>query len=188
MTLHMAVVVLAAPLVACGVAPRLPMGVRASLALPAWAGLADLVVIWLWHTPGLHRAARTQTAVFVVEQVSFLLVGTALWVAALAATSGGSAPSGRGNPLAGAAALFFTGMHMTLLGVLLALARVPVLTVATKEALADQQRGGVIMLAVGGVVYLTGGIVLVARELAWAPARPVAQQVGSPDEGGGEGR
>jgi putative membrane protein len=32
-------------------------------------------------------------------------------------------------------------------------------------ALADQQLGGVIMLGIGGVVYLAGGLVLMARVL-----------------------
>jgi putative membrane protein len=31
--------------------------------------------------------------------------------------------------------------------------------------LADQQLGGVIMLAIGGVIYLAGGLTLVARAL-----------------------
>ncbi len=62
-------------------------------------------------------------------------------------------------------------MHMTLLGVLLALAPVPLfhaghgappfgLSPAT-----DRELGGILMLGIGGTVYLIGGLVLVAGVL-----------------------
>ncbi|HSQ13233.1 MAG TPA: cytochrome c oxidase assembly protein, partial [Candidatus Deferrimicrobium sp.] len=64
-----------------------------------------------------------------------------------------------------------TSMHMTLLGVLLALAPRPLFAHDTADAthalyslaaLADQQLGGAIMLLVGGVAYLAGGLWLTA--------------------------
>jgi putative membrane protein len=68
-------------------------------------------------------------------------------------------------------------MHMTLLGVLLALAPRPLygqgevtclgLTLTARQ---DQELGGVLMLLVGAAVYLAGGVALLARLLA-APVR-----------------
>jgi putative membrane protein len=74
--------------------------------------------------------------------------------------------------LGGAMALFFTSMHMTLLGALLSLSPRPLYEGHHHDdgwlglsPLADQQLGGVVMLAIGGVVYLCGGLVLMARVL-----------------------
>lgn len=164
MTIHMLVTAAAAPLIALGLAPRLAALVpqRFDLAVPAVASLADFIVVWAWHAPALHHAARTDSFVFALEQASFLGVALAVWGSALACGSG------RGGALAGAAALFFTTMHMTLLGVLIGLARTPISMLGGGghgAILEDQQIGGMIMLGVGGLVYLLGGLGLVAREL-----------------------
>jgi putative membrane protein len=170
MAIHMSVVAVAAPLVADGLAPRSGPLLRAlpPLALPAFASLLDLVAVWIWHTPRLHFAARTETAAFAVEQATFLAVALLLWLAAF-----GSALHGpRGGALAGAAALLFTSMHMTLLGVLIALSRTPICTVdasGLEAILADQEASGLLILGIGGAVYLLGGLSLARRELAASP-------------------
>ena len=63
-------------------------------------------------------------------------------------------------------------MHMTLLGVLLGLAQTPICRSLTGAdplygltLLEDQQIGGMVMLGIGGAVYMLGGLVLVARVL-----------------------
>jgi putative membrane protein len=80
-----------------------------------------------------------------------------------------------GPPLEGAMALFLTSMHMVLLGALLGLA--PRLlygghaehAAAGMEALTDQQTGGVIMMALGGVIYFGAATHRAARGFqAWA--------------------
>ena len=161
MTLHMAVTGIAAPLIAAGLAPRISewrvLARPGGLAVAA--SLVDLVVIWAWHAPALHRAARARPEVLALEQASFALVAVAVWTVALAAPPGRRAEAA----LAGALALFFTSMHMTLLGALLALAPRPLFGHA--HGLADQQLGGAVMLMVGAVVYLAGGLALVARVL-----------------------
>jgi len=101
-----------------------------------------------------------------VEQASFALVSLLVWLVALASTS----ETRRSAALAGAMALFFTSMHMTLLGALIGLAPRPIYGGHLHHGgmlpeLADQQLGGVIMLAIGGVIYLAGGLVLMARVL-----------------------
>jgi putative membrane protein len=154
MLAHMGVVALAAPLIALGLpALRPPLG-------PVPASLAELVVVWGWHAPALRALAEGSLGVTTLEQASFLAAGIVLWRACLA-----------GGP-AGAVGLLFTSMHMTLLGALLALAPRPLYGDAAATCLGvvlapaqDQQVGGTVMLAVGAVVYLAGGLALVARTL-----------------------
>ena len=67
--------------------------------------------------------------------------------------------------LAGIAGLLLTSMHMTLLGVLLAMSGRPLYqhtgsALSGLSPLEDQQMGGVIMLAFGGSAYLIGGLYL----------------------------
>lgn len=170
MLLHMLVVAIAAPLLAAALARRFdgraigaPM-----LAFALLASLLDLFVIWGWHLPALHEATRTTGWVLAAEQGSFLAVGLFVWVTALAAP----AAAAQSAALAGAGALFFTSMHMTLLGVLLGLAQTPICRTWSGAGplfgltiLEDQQVGGMVMLGIGGSVYLAGGLVLVARVL-----------------------
>src|SRR5690606_23956673 len=117
-------------------------------------------IVWGWHAPLAHEAARTLAVARAAEQASFLAAGLLLWLSALNRRDGG----GR---LAGAAALLLTAMHMTLLGVLITLAQSPICTVPDAAPLfglgvmGDQQLGGVLMLGLGGAVYVTGGLALV---------------------------
>lgn len=175
MTVHMAVVAIAAPLLAIGLAgSRLdPTPLAPLLFAPLLAMALEFVVVWGWHAPFLHAAARGSPAVMALEQVSFLAVGLLVWLAAF----------GRGRGPAGAAwgagilALFLTSMHMTLLGALLALSPRPLYHHAHGAMglapLDDQHLGGAIMLLVGGASYLIGGLVLMARLLR-APSAPIA--------------
>jgi putative membrane protein len=172
MTLHMAVVAVAAPLLALGVAgsrldpvPRAPRLFSAVL-----ASIVELVLVWAWHTPALHHAARSSTIGFVLEQASFLCSGLWLWLSAL---GGGEAERAERDG-AGIVALLLTCMHMTLLGALLALPPRPLYShehsgaQASQEhagqrlheptPLEDQHLGGALMIIVGGTSYLAGGL------------------------------
>lgn len=161
MTMHMAVVALAAPLIALGLAggrfdparkwPRLFSAVQASV--------AELVVVWAWHAPSLHHAARHSTAGLVAEQGMFLISGLLVWSSAF----GGDPRHSRQRAGAGVVALLLTSMHMTLLGALLALSSRPLYIHGVEAALArsaldEQHLGGAIMLIVGGIAYLAGGL------------------------------
>lgn len=166
MQLHMTVVGIGVPLLAAGIAPKLgQMGLlRSAVVLPIIASLIDFVVVWGWHAPALHHASRTSGWVLAIEQASFAAVSLLVWVVALAA---GGATS-RAAALGGAMTLFFTSMHMTLLGALIGLAPRPVFGTHLHHSTAlsplqDQQLGGVIMLAIGGVIYLGGGLMLMRR-------------------------
>jgi putative membrane protein len=178
MALHMGVVAVVAPLLAVGFAGGAWDPVRR---WPRWfpavpLSIVELIVVWAWHAPALHHAARVIPGGFVAEQLSFLTAGLLVWFAAL------SGPPAEASNRAGAgiAALLLTSMHMTLLGALLALTPRALYSHAaasapaahfdhapggmiTLSALEDQHLGGAIMLVVGGVAYLAGGLALVAR-------------------------
>lgn len=169
MMLHMTVVGIGVPLLAAGIGPWVATRgwLRSQLALPITVSIIDLVVVWGWHAPALHHASRTLPWALAAEQLSFALVSLLVWLVALASTT----ETRRSAALAGAMALFFTSMHMTLLGALIGLAPRSVYgehlhhAAGALSALADQQVGGVIMLAIGGVIYLAGGLMLMARVL-----------------------
>lgn len=169
MWLHMLVVGAAVPLVAAAIASRL--AITSALALPIIVSLLDFVVVWGWHAPVLHHASRSEPWALAIEQLSFFAISLLVWLVALSGRDQGNAALG------GAMALFFTSMHMTLLGALLGLSPRPLYEGhhgadgwLGLSPLADQQIGGVVMLAIGGVVYLTGGLILMARVLRRAPA------------------
>jgi putative membrane protein len=159
MTMHMGVVAVAAPLLSIGIAGTAydPVRWAPRLFSPIPASVLELMVVWLWHAPALHHAARHTTAGRVLEQASFLVTGLLLWLSVL----GGEALVREQRRAAGVLALLLTSMHMTLLGALLALpprALYPHGPTSRLAALADQHWGGAIMLTVGGIVYLAGGI------------------------------
>ncbi len=169
MALHMAMVGIGVPLLAAGLAPGMPrLGlISAHPVGPLAVSLADLVVVWGWHAPALHMAARGSSWVLAVEQASFALAAGLVWLTALC-----SQAERRGEAaLAGALTLFFTSMHMTLLGALIGLATRPIYAHGHGghghwlDPATDQQIGGAIMLVIGGVIYLAGGLILVARVL-----------------------
>lgn len=160
MIVHMAIVAIAAPMIAFGVGGTVAdVSARLTWITPLTASLIELVTVIFWHLPQVRLVADQSLAITVVEQLSFLAAGLLLWLSCL------SAP-----PLAGAAGLLFTSMHMTLIGVLLALAPRPLYGTGQTTCLGlplgaatDQQVGGVAMLLVGSLSYLIGGIILLHR-------------------------
>jgi putative membrane protein len=164
MTMHMGVVAVAAPILAVGVAGgRLdPVRHAPRLFAPIPASVVELVVVWAWHAPALHHAARHGAEGLVAEQGTFLLAGLLVWLSAF----GGDARRSGPRRAAGVVGLLLTSMHMTLLGALLALTPRPLYAhtggVAGLTPLQDQHLGGVIMLLVGGLSYLLGGLWLTA--------------------------
>jgi putative membrane protein len=182
MTMHMGVVAVAAPLIAFGVAGGKldPAGRVPALFSPIPASVVELLVVWAWHTPALHHAARHDALALVVEQGSFLLSGLLVWIAAF----GGAAPGRARRRAAGVVALLLTSMHMTLLGALLALPPRALYVHAAHahgsslSAVEDQHLGGAIMLGVGGVSYLTGALWLMSQLLRRRRAEALLQPSG----------
>ena len=160
MTLHMGVVAVAAPLIAIGIGGRrLP-----PFFAPIPLSVLELIVVWAWHAPALHGAARHGPGVMVIEQSMFFGAGLLVWLSSLHRIG------------TGIVALLLTAMHMTLLGALLALTPRPLYAGHDMPgALADQHLGGAIMLLVGGASYLAGGLWLTASLVRdGAPARRTA--------------
>jgi putative membrane protein len=162
MTMHMAVVGIGVPLLAAGLAPsvsHLPV-MRSQIALPFAVSMIDLIVVWGWHAPALHHAARVWGWALALEQANFAAAALLVWLVAFGTPGGLRAQAG----LSGAMTLAVTSMHMTLLGALIALSPRPLFSHGP-DALADQHLGGAIMLGVGAVVYMGGALVLFARVL-----------------------
>jgi putative membrane protein len=184
MTQHMAVVAVAAPLLAFGIAGGRLDPVRrwpaAFAVVPA--SIAELLLVWGWHTPALHHAARTSLLAFLGEQGSFLASGLWLWLSAVGGERSGERQNLRRSG-AGIVGLLLTCMHMTLLGALLALPPRPLYAHgetggheahashggvlqasdargadARISPLDDQHLGGAIMIVLGGASYLAGGL------------------------------
>jgi putative membrane protein len=171
MVMHVAVVAVAAPLLALAMAQTRfdPLRHTPALFTPIAVSLFELVVVWGWHAPALHHAARQSLSLLLLEQLSFLLAGLLLWLSVL----GGDPDQRAARAATGVVALLLTSMHMTLLGALLALAPRALYEHSgglwQMSALQDQQLGGVVMLLVGGVVYLSGGLYLLAELLRSPP-------------------
>lgn len=171
MVMHVSVVALAAPLIAVGLAgDRFDPSRRfPALFAPIPASALELVVVWGWHAPALHHAARSHEAALAIKQGSFLLAGLLVWFSAF----GGDPDQRERRTAAGIVGLLLTSMHMTLLGALLALALRPVYPAYLHASagpiaftpLEDQHLGGAIMLLGGGTAYLAGGLTLMARLL-----------------------
>ena len=171
MTMHMAVVAVAAPLlaIALGGGRYDPARKAPEWFAPIQASMLELVVVWAWHAPALHHAARHHGAALIAEQGMFLAAGLFLWLSAL----GGDALASGKRSAAGVVGLLLTAMHMTLLGALLALSPRPRYAHLPERAtgfaglapLDDQHLGGAIMLVVGGASYLAGGLLLTLRLL-----------------------
>lgn len=174
MAAHMAAVAVAAPLVAYGIAAsRVDPAMRfPTVVTPLAMSLLELVVVWGWHLPAARAFAASSPVGLVLEQGMFFTTGLLLWSACLGARE--AANSAR--RAAGVGALLLTTMHMTLLGVLIALAPRPLFaghghSLLGLDPLADQQAAGVVMLLVGGGSYLLGGLLLLAGMLRSAPAK-----------------
>ena len=175
MAWHMTLVAGIAPLVAWQIArtPLDPTSAKATVGKPVRtapalfspliACLVEFVVVWGWHTPALHDAARHNAAMFVAEQASFAVAAMWLWLSIL----GGGEVARRARAATGVIALVLTFAHMTMLGALIALAP-RVLYAHRAITLADQQLGGAVMVLAGTVAYPLAALWM-ARSLV-APA------------------
>ena len=164
MAAHMAVVAIAAPLIALGIAgSRLdPVRRLPKIFSPIPASMVEFVFVWAWHVPQLHHAARSHWWGHIAEQGTFLFSGLLLWLSVL----GGDSSQRQRRAASGVIALLLTAMHMTLLGVLIGMASRPLYPHAHGShgltAVQDQQLGGAVMILMGGVSYLAGGLGLLA--------------------------
>jgi putative membrane protein len=164
MVAHMTLVALVAPLLAILIARSRfnPVERRPQWFSPIAASLVEFVVIWAWHAPVWHIAARHDIAMFALEQASFLGASTYLWLSIV----GGDRASRAMRAGAGIVALVLTFAHMTMLGALIALAP-RALYAYHAITLADQQLGGAVMVLAGAVAYPLAAL-WIARSLVAA--------------------
>jgi putative membrane protein len=117
--------------------------------------LVQSAVMWIWHAPLLYEAASGNTAVHVLEHVSFVATTTVFWWTV----------AGRAAGRFGAVVVLFVGaLPGTALGAALLLASHP--WYRSYPSLADQQLAGVVMWSGTGLAYVVAAAVLFAAWLA----------------------
>ncbi|PWK61455.1 cytochrome c oxidase assembly protein [Roseicyclus mahoneyensis] len=152
-------------------APLLVLAFPARYALPLSALVAvNLIVLWLWHVPGVYTWAIGSVAGYWLMQASLLGTALALWREVLRRGS---------DPGAGIAALLAMVAQMGLLGALIAFAPralYPTHGYTTEvwgfSPLEDQQLAGLIMWVPAILPYLAAALVLgMGRLFPPEPAR-----------------
>ncbi|HWC64654.1 MAG TPA: cytochrome c oxidase assembly protein, partial [Thermoanaerobaculia bacterium] len=128
---------------------------------PVAAWIAFALALWVWHVPSLYQAALRSETVHAAEHATFLAAALLYWSAVLAGARGRAGVGGE------AASLFGTAFHGGLLGALMTIA--PTLWypaygrgVSATAALEDQQLAGLWMWVPAGLVFVVGGMGLVA--------------------------
>ena len=137
-------------------------GIRGAWCLQAAA-------LWIWHAPMFFALAVVDVGVHTLQHASFLGTALLFWWSVLPR-------AGRPPQAAALVSLFTTMLHSGTLGALLTFAPRPWYAPyggeAGLSALDDQQLGGLIMWAPGGLAYLVAGLALVAMWLTPRPASP----------------
>jgi putative membrane protein len=131
------------------------------LTRPLNATLIHAVAIWVWHAPPLFDAAVTHEVLHRLQHLSFLVSALLFWYSLL-----------RTSRSSGEALwhLFFTMLHMSLLGALLALSPRVLYLAQTAHSLAfgltpleDQQLAGIVMWVPAGTLYAGAALFFAAR-------------------------
>jgi cytochrome c oxidase assembly factor CtaG len=151
-----------------------PFGRRAARHWRGWTGsIAGLVAlhaiaVWAWHLPVAFDLALRDDMIHRLEHVSFFATGLLFWRAVLIAR--------RERALGAVGALFATLLHGGMLGALLTFAPRPLYATyagrGAADALADQQLAGMIMWVPMAAVYVVAAMMLVARWMPEASAKP----------------
>lgn len=150
MALHVALMNVAAPLAAAW-SPLRPRWVAARRFLVASA-LAQMILLWAWHLPAIHRAASMPMQSLMMAALAASAV--AFWLAIIAA-----AEARRWSAIA---ALLLTGKIACLLGALLIFAPGEIYGLPAD----DQHLAGLFMITACPLSYVVAAIVLAAQALA----------------------
>jgi len=157
---HMILTLVAAPLIALA----LPLERRAH---PLLAALTFTLLLWFWHAPAPYAATFASPVIYWLMHLT--LIGSAIWLWAELLD-----PRPAATRLAAAA---ISMIQMGFLGALLTLAPRALyaphqLTTAAwgLTPLQDQQLGGALMWAPGGLVFLAVALVIGRRWMAEPPA------------------
>jgi putative membrane protein len=146
-TQHMAIVLLAAPMIARGLI-FVPAAQRRSTGFAWIATVAFAAIFWTWHSPAFYDETLRSNVVYWLMHVTTVAAALALWVAVFNSS----------GPLA-FLLLFVSGLQMSLLGALLTFAAVPLFSVHEFTTavwgltwLQDQQLGGLVMWVPAGLL------------------------------------
>jgi putative membrane protein len=188
MAQHVALVIVAAPLIVLGNpaaallrglpgVARSPL-VQLSRLLPRTlspAGIWSVTLIhgaafWFWHDPGLYDAAVRHGGVHALEHATFVLTALLYWWTIVHAGEVGE----RGYVLAMLASVF-TVIQGSVLGLLMLVAGTPWYPVydGASDALSQQQGAAALMWGITGSVYMLAIAILLWRLLAALDRRPV---------------
>jgi cytochrome c oxidase assembly factor CtaG len=117
------------------------------------------VAIWVWHVPILFDAAVTNPGLHRLQHLSFFATAILFWWALVWRSDYGSA----------AWHLFFTMVHTSVLGALMALSPRVLYVAQTQAAMAwgltpleDQQLAGMIMWVPAGTIYAAAALTMLA--------------------------
>lgn len=163
--------------------PGARRGIGAALRRPAWrrfwqgltvlasAWLLHALALWAWHVPRLFDAALHDALIHGAQHASFLATALLFWWSVLE-------PRSRARQGAALLSLFTTMLHTAALGALLTLAPAAWYPAYESSAarfgldpLGDQQLGGLLMWAPGGLAYFVAALVLASRWIALPLAR-----------------
>jgi putative membrane protein len=144
---HMAIVLLAAPMIARGLV-FVPAAWRLSSRFAWTAAVAFAAIFWIWHSPAFYDETLRNNVVYWLMHLTTVAAALALWIAVFNSS--------------GALAfllLFVSGLQMSLLGALLTFATVPLFSVHEFTTavwgltwLQDQQFGGLVMWVPAGLL------------------------------------
>lgn len=147
---HMALALAVAPLLACGLEPRLRR-----LPMPLWTCTAmATLAFWVWHAPVAYAAALSSVAVYALMQLTIVGSAMAFWLAVR-----------RAVPAAAMSAILVGSVLTGLLGALITFAARPLYAPHFLSTLGwgvtpleDQQLAGIVMWAPGSFAYLSAAV------------------------------
>jgi putative membrane protein len=131
------------------------------------AGVAQIVLLWAWHSPAAFDWAHHSSMPMVAMHLSLYLSASIFWAAVFGA--------GRDTQWMSIAAVLVTGKLFCLLAVLLALSPRVIYPLSSHHAdavsLGDQQLAGLIMIVSCPVTYVLAGVVIASRWLLEVESR-----------------
>lgn len=172
---HLTIILIAAPLIALSGAPALLarhapslLGVytarRIGKLTPMWPYLFA-VIYWFWHFGNPYNSTLQNNVIYWAMQLSIIVSAIGLWYALIGEEKIKALQLVSGS--------LFTGLQMSLLGALLTFSGVPWYEVHRTTSwvwgmtpLEDQQLGGVLMWAIGGLIVAGFTIYGFARAFA----------------------
>jgi cytochrome c oxidase assembly factor CtaG len=139
------------------------------LVRPVNATVLHGVAIWVWHIPALFDAAVVDGTLHRLQHTSFLVTALLFWYSLMRTSRSGEAVWH----------LFFTMLHTSLLGALLAVAPRVLYAAQTSHSLEwgltpleDQQLAGIVMWVPAGTVYAAATLFYAARWIQGSARRP----------------